>query len=227
MHDIDRTLTEFGGEYENGEFGSGEYEFEFEGTGEFEELESPFNEMQEMELASELLMLGHEAELNHFLGDVISKAAGAAKSFVASPTGQALGGILKQAAKKALPVVGGAIGGYFGGSGGADIGRRIGRGAGDVLGLEQEGMSQEDREFEMARRFVRFAGAAARRSSMARGGRPQVIARRAASLAARRYLPFLSGLYSSDDQSTGSCSGSRGRSGRWYRRGNKIILVGI
>lgn len=224
MHDIDRTLNEFGsGEMEMGETG---FEFEAE-SGLGQEIASPFNEIQEMELASELLTLNSEAELNYFLGNLIGKAASAARTFVSSPTGKALGGILKQAAKQALPVVGGAIGGYFGGSGGADMGGRFGRAAGDLMGLEMESMNQEDREFEVARRFVKFAGATVRRTSqMPSGIMPSAAVRQAAAAAAQRYLPILAGMAAAE-QPPASCSCGSARSGRWYRRGRKIILVGF
>ena len=224
MHDIDRTLNEFG----NNEMGVGEMAFEFEGEfGQEQEVASPFNEMQELELASELLALNNEAELNHFLGNLIGKAASAARTFVSSPTGQALGGILKQAAKQALPVVGGAIGGYFGGSGGANIGGRVGNAAGDLLGLEMESMNQEDREFEVARRFVKFAGATVKRSARTPSGiQPAAAVRQAAAIAAQKYLPLLAGIVAAD-QPPVSCNCGSGRSGHWYRRGRKIILVGI
>jgi len=224
MHDIDRTLNEFG----SGEMESGEMEFEFES--EFEsgqEVASPFNEIQEMELASELLSLSNEAELNQFLGNLIGKAASAARTFVSSPTGQALGGILKQAAKQALPVVGGAIGGYFGGSGGANFGNKVGSAAGDLLGLEMEAMNQEDREFEVARRFVKFAGSTVRRSALTPPHiHPSAAVRRAAAVAAQKYLPLLAGMVAADQPSP-ACNCGSGRSGRWYRRGRKIVLVGI
>jgi uncharacterized protein (DUF697 family) len=225
MHDIDRTLNEFG----SSEMGAGEMGFEF-GNAEAAfggEISSPFNEMQELELASELLSVGNEAELNQFLGNFIQKAGSAIGSFVSSPTGQALGGILKQAAKKALPVVGSAIGGYFGGSTGADVGGRLASTAGNILGLEFQEMNQEDREFEVARRFVRFGGATVRKAAQRPvGTNPVSVARQAAALAAQMYLPGLLGVYGAAPE-TPSCSCGSGRSGRWYRRGNKIILVGF
>jgi hypothetical protein len=227
MHDIDRTMAEFGSnEFGPGEMGMGEVGLEF-GSAELGEMASPFNEMQEMELATELLSIGSEAELNQFLGDLIQKAGSAIGSFVSSPTGKALGGILKQAAKKALPVVGRAIGGYFGGSTGADVGGSFASTAGNILGLELEGMNQEDREFEVARRFVRFGGATVRRAALTPvGSNPVSVARQAVALAARMYLPGLLGVYGAAPD-TSACSCGSGRSGRWYRRGRKIILVGF
>lgn len=225
MHDIDRTLNEFG----SGEMVGGEMGFEF-GNAEASfgsEISSPFNEMQEMELATELLSVGSEAELNQFLGSLIRKAGSAIGSFVASPTGKALGGILRQAAKKALPVVGSAIGGYFGGSTGADMGSRFASTAGNIFGLEFEGMNQEEREFEVARRFVRFGGASVRKAAQTPvGTNPVSVARQAATVAAQMFLPGLLGAYGAV-QETPACSCGSGRSGRWYRRGGKIILVGL
>ena len=223
MHDIGGTLGEFG----EGSFPEiGESTFEFGATseaGQSGELASPLNEVQEMELASELLSVTNEMELNHFLGDLIKTAAGAVGSIVKSPVGQALGGILKDAAKKALPIVGGALGGYFGGSSGADIGSKLASSAGRIFGLELEGLSAEDREFEAARQFVRFGGAATAKAVRApQNIQPQVAAKMAAALAARRYVPGLSGAALQQGPAA-----LYGRSGRWIRRGRKIILLGI
>ena len=74
-----------------------------------------------------------------------------------SPIGQAVGGVLKGVAKKALPIAGGALGAYFGGPLGAKIGSGLAPAAGSALGLELEALSQEDREFEGGKQFVRFA----------------------------------------------------------------------
>src|SRR5215831_4837710 len=108
MHDIDR--TQIGREMETFEYPQGG---------------RVFSEAQEMELASELLEVNSEAELERFLGDLISKAGKAVGSFVSSPTGQALGGMLKSAAGKLIPAAGSAIGGYFGGPTGAQIGGQL------------------------------------------------------------------------------------------------------
>ena len=122
-----------------------------------------------MELASELLEVTSEQELEQFLSDVFSTIGQAAGNFLRSDTGQALGGILKDslgsAAKQALPVVGRAIGDAAGGYG--DLGAQAGSAAGSLLGLELEGLSAEDRDFEVARQLVRFAGSAAGQAAAA------------------------------------------------------------
>lgn len=242
MHDIGRTqleqqsFSEFGSEeYEDGEFEDSEFEgSEFEGSefGEFGRndgrgaataFESPFSEIEEMELASELLEVASEQELEQFLGNVFRSAGQTARKFLRSDTARALGGILKDnlrnAAKQALPVVGRAIGGAAGGRG--DLGARAGTAVGSLLGLELEGLSGEDREFEVARQLVRFAGSAARNAAAAPARMPpRAAARMAVDHAARAYAP-------------GLAPGPQGRSanpwpqeGRWTRRGRTIVLFG-
>src|SRR5262249_30254094 len=150
MHDIDRTQLEFQGEAPV--------------TPQFTEavsVESPLSEEQEIELASEFLEISNEQELEQFLGNLIKTVGGAVGQFARSDTGRALGGILKGAARQALPVVGRAVGQWIRPDGGGAMGAGIASQAGRLFGLELEGLSSEDREFEVARQFVRFAGAAA------------------------------------------------------------------
>jgi len=68
-----------------------------------------------------------------------------------------LGGLLKGAAKQVLPTLAGAAVTLVGGG---MIGSELGSAAGDAFGLELEGLSPEDGEYEVARRFVRIAGEA-------------------------------------------------------------------
>ena len=105
--------------------------------------------------------------MEQFLGDLIKKAGSAIGKFVRSPVGNALGGILKGAAKAALPVVGGALGTLVGGPAGGALGSTLASKAGQIFGLELEGLSGEDREFEVARRFTQFAGEAAKNAALA------------------------------------------------------------
>ena len=63
-----------------------------------------------------------------------------------------------------------------------------------LFGTELEGLSPEDREFETARRFVRFASEASRIAARAaQGAAPQVVASHAERLAAHRLAPGLPG----------------------------------
>jgi hypothetical protein len=229
MHDIDRTqLEEEGDALETGEF---EFEDSSELYGEAD-MESPFNEVEEMELAAELLEISDEAELDQFLGKLLKKAWRGVKK-VGSFVGKAvrpLGGMLKGLAKKALPIVGGALGSFIPIPGvGTAVGTALGSAVSKALEAEFEGMSQEDQEFEMARRLVRVAGTAAKRIAAAQpGADPQAAAKAAIVAAARRHVPGLVGVSGMPTVQTGAGSATRsGRSGRWIRRGHKIILFGV
>ena len=214
MHDIDR--TQVGREMETYEYPTGE--------------SSVFNEQQEMELAAELLEIGSEAELEQFLGGLISSAGKAIGSFVGSPTGKALGGLLKGAAGKLLPMAGQAVGNYFGGSTGAKIGGQLAQQAGSIFGLEME---SEEAEFEAATNFVRLAADAVKNLANApQTGNPRAIAQAALMKAAETHAP---GLFPSPKGPNGGAQaggpqdagGGRGHSGRWVRRGGKIIVFGV
>src|SRR5262245_28057309 len=162
MHDFESTAEMFGEtELESGERGSSE--------------EGIFGETEEMQLAAELLEITDESELDQFLGTLIARATRGVSRIAASPQ---LRGMLRQAAKRALPLISGS-----GGLG--SVGNLTGA-AGNLFGLELEGLSPEDQEFEVARRFVRFAGAGARNASRARG---RMSASRALGAAARRHAP--------------------------------------
>jgi hypothetical protein len=227
MHDIDRTQLEYSPELENYEYEQYEY-----GETEWSAETGVFSEAQAMELAAELLEVSSEAELEQFLGDLIKKAGQAVGQFVKSPVGQQLGGLLKGAAKKALPMVGSAIGGYFGGPSGAQMGSQAASSMGQIFGLELEGLSLEDQEFEAAKSFVQFAGEAAKNAASApQSANPKAIAQQAATVAARQLAPgLLAGTTATTAAATiGKPCAACGRgasSGRWIRRGNKIVLLG-
>ena len=206
MHDIDRAL------FESEAFGEGEYN-EYQEFGETSE--------NELALASELLEVTTEAELDRFLGQLVSSAISAARGFAGSDAGRAVGGILKSAAKQALPQLGKLVGDTVAPGRGGAIGQRAGQWLGGKLelGLQTEGLSAEDREYETARAFVRFADETARGAAQAPPTvPPAVAAQRAANAAAQRHLPGLVGA-------RGAGGGDRGTEGRWIRRGNRIILL--
>ena len=236
MHDIDRTLTEM--EYErndadNREFEyEGEFEFEFEGgygnvrNGYSYEYEGGYGdeEVEEMELASELLTVSSDQELDQFLGSLIKKAGKAAGKFINSATGKQLGSALRTVARKVVPKIGTVLGTAIGGPAGGAIGGKLASMAGQHFGLELEGLSPEDQEFEVSRQFVRFAKEAARNASYAPPSMdPQMVARRAMTSAARQYAPGLLRGFSSYG---GGRMGARAQSGRWIRQGNRIVLLG-
>jgi hypothetical protein len=242
---------------QEGDFeGDFEADFEADFEGGFDNHEGPFSEGQELELAAELLGVSEEAELDQFLGKLFKKVAPVVGKILNTQPGQALKGLLKDTAKKSLPLLGQAVGGYYGGPKWDSIGGQLGNVAGQIFGLELEGMSPEDGELEVAKRFVRLAGDAASQVAQTAGsGAPQQVAKSALAAAARTHAP---GLLRAPNgtSSTGSPSGisagtrrcacgnagggasyggasygdgrpARGQSGRWFRRGRQIVLVGL
>jgi hypothetical protein len=234
MHDLDRTLQEFEAGYDalesyDDEFGD---EFEFEGDWEAEEEtedEAVFDEIEEMELAAALLEVGDDEELEQFLGKLIKKAGRAIGKVVKSPVGKALGGVLKKVAKTALPMAGAALGNLVVPGAGGLVGGKLASAAGKMFGLELEGMSPQDQEFEVARRIVRLTGAAAKQAARApAAASPVTAAKNAVAKAARVHAPGLSGASATQMARTnGGSAGFAGRTGRWFRRGRRIILVGV
>jgi uncharacterized protein (DUF697 family) len=229
MHHIDRTMTEYEPEYEFETLQADEFEFDEFEYGDTEVL----NEADEMDLASELLSVSDEAELDQFLGKLIRKVGKTVKKAVAAPLGKQVGGLLKGAVKKVLPVATGAIGTFLGGPVGAAVSGQLGSLAGNALGLELEGLSPEDQEFEVARRLVRFSGDAVKRALQTSApGNPAAIARQAVIEAARRHAPGLvsannGGANEYEFEAERRDSSGSGYSGRWIRRGQKIILIGV
>jgi hypothetical protein len=171
-----------------------------------------------MELASELLAVRNEEELDLFLGDLIKSVGSVIGKVVKSPIGNAIGGVLKTFAGKALPIAGGALGGMIGGPLGAQIGSGLASMAGRTLGLELEGLSPEDREFESARQFLRFAAEATRHAlESAPGITPPIAVYRAVTHAAGLHAPgFLDDVMPLPSES-----------GRWIRHHNHIVLFGV
>lgn len=271
MHNIGRTVNEAEShEFEGHEF-EGEHEFEFEGEFEGESEDEFLNELHgesesyefegeaeseamETELATELLEVSNEAELEQFLGGLIKKAAGAVKNFAKSSAGKAIGGFLKSAAKKALPIAGSALGNMIVPGLGGAIGGKLGSLASGMFELELEGLSNEDKEFELAKAYVRFANDAVRRAARNPNHRfqPRRVARAATVSAARRFAPGLlrrvrpsgrrysrpvaprtrtigaSGYDYNNGYDGGyepdQSGGGEGASGTWYQQGNQIIL---
>jgi hypothetical protein len=249
MHDLDRTQSYFETEFE-----PETYEYEEEGQyyegeegeeGEYEFEPEAFDEVEEMEFAANLLEITDEAELDQFIGGMFKKFG----KFLKKGVGRKLGGILKGVAKTALPMVGGALGSFVAPGVGTALGAKLGSAAGGLFGLELEGLSPQDQEYEIARRFVRLARSAAAKAKQLQSVLPpDSAARKAVMEAARKHAPglvqALSGIQSAlggfqfetagapqgapqGAMSPQNGGGGGGRSGRWVRRGRKIILIGV
>jgi len=176
-----------------------------------------FSEEEELQLAMELLEVASEEELEQFLGNVFKsvwkggKKGGATIAKVAKP----LGGALKAVAKTALPFVGGALGSMIPIPGvGTALGSALGRAASNALELEMESAAPADRELELARRFVRIAGQAARLAGDGDGSTRAVES--ALTRALHQQLPHFRSPAPQQEE----------ESGRWRRRGNRIVVMG-
>jgi hypothetical protein len=138
-----------------------------------------------------------------------------------------IGGLLKGVAKKALPFVGGALGSLIPIPGvGTAVGTALGSAASNMFEVNLESMSQEDQEFEVARRFVRLAGAAAANAANAGAAAASPGGARTALIeAARMHAPGLASALGSGRLNGASGPAAAARSGRWIRRGRHIVIL--
>lgn len=149
---------------------------------------SVFSEDEEDQLAANLLDVSNEADLDQYIDRLIGQASHAAGAPIADPVQHDLGDIFKGIAKTLLPLAGGALGFFAGGPAGAALGGNLASMAGHALGLELEGLSPEDAEFETARHFIRFAGAAVKNAA---GAQSSQQTQRAVEHAAATHAPGL------------------------------------
>lgn len=220
MHDLDRQQLE---QYER-EGMLGEYS-----TGEL-------TEAQEMELASQFLEIAGEEELEEFLGDLFDRAKAVAGDAYAA-AGRAYNSDLVQ--KQVIPALKTAARTYGPGLAGKAAERVLGPGSGKWvqsgaqwaadrwLKEELEGLSGEDREFEMARSYVRFAIEVLQRAlKVPSRVPPPVAAQIAIGEAARTHAPGLVPFVSELVGATASHGASNGAtsSGHWIRKGSSIVI---
>jgi len=219
MHDLDRTLRSQESETESYDleaqiFGEAEADYEY--------ASDEISEEEEIDLAAELLGVSDEQELDEFFRKLFNKAK--------SVAGSALKKYLKPLARKALPIAAGALGGFFGGPAGAAIGGKLGSFASTLFETDFESMDGEVQDMEVARRFVRFADAAAKNAAASGGGDPDSVARAAIVSAAKTHAP---GLLRSANARPGASAANgisrvrRANSGRWIRREGRIVLLGV
>jgi hypothetical protein len=181
---------------------------------------------EEMELAAELLGVQNEEELERFLGSLLSRTLEGASAFARSPAGQQALDLLKSTARRALPLIAQSLGDQMGGARGAQSGSRVAADAGRLFGLELEGLSHEDGEFEVARGFARLAHRSLRPLNPRRS--TPLEARRSFRHAARIHAPglFARSVWVDDDSAVPDARLVTGfpSSGRWVRHGYTITL---
>lgn len=166
-----------------------------------------------MAFGAGLLEVGNDAELDHFLAELVSFVA--ADHPVAAPLGKSLRRVLGRAARHLLPIGSADALATYTHDAQADSKIRAAR----IFGLELEGLSPEDTEFEIAQQFIRLASdtirnAVDRSGQTSQAGSLEARAEAALQQAARHYAP---GLLTFDAQVPAS-------GGRWQRQGRRITV---
>jgi hypothetical protein len=221
-------------------------------VGEFGEV---LGEQEELELAMELLSVRNDQELEQFLGNIFRSVGSGLKSvgsFAMKNIVPVLGPALKQIAKTALPIAGGALGSLIPIPGvGTALGSALGGAVANALELEVAGLDRETADIERARRFVRMAASAIREAATALGsGPPESIARTALAKAVSQQLPATTNVAAAIAhgqlphqtrmptpptaapgqmlRTTGMpVSQAAQASGRWRRHGSHIVVEGL
>jgi hypothetical protein len=182
-------------------------ELEFMDSGEADE-----SGAQELEFGADLLEVGSEAELDAFLRRLIASISQRGHAAAGSRLADALVQTLKRAARPILPIRSGTL--ATASPDAPDLKQRAAR----IFGLELEGLSPEDKEFEVAQRYVRLAADTVRKAGTgpaSGSARPVDVAQAALAQAARQHAP---GLMRHGD-------GLAPLSGRWIRAGSRIVLL--
>lgn len=187
-----------------------------------DEFDNELDSEMDNELADQLLEVESEEELDQFFGKLIRGAGRLLKS----PVGKMLTGALRSVAKTALPGVASALGNFVVPGLGGVIGGKLGGLVASRLELQEE-FGEGEVDQEIARRLIRVARQAAQavvRDPRVRTHAREVV-RSAINAAVGSQFPNVN-VVAPLAQPTQAVA-LRGPGGRWYRRGNRIILVGV
>lgn len=174
---------------------------------------TPIHDTHELELASELLEASQPAEVDGTVRRVFRTTGTSINTAPPPQSAAALGAMLRDVARQTLPNLGTPAAG-------------LAEQAGSLLGLELEGLSPPDQEFEAARQLVRLASSAyAHLASAPRYLPAEHAARNALASAARQYAPgVLTQIASPAARNATPARPPQGASGHWVRRGNDLIV---
>jgi hypothetical protein len=154
-------------------------------------IEPPWERARDVEQAAALLDVVNDGELDALLHDAIDDPRHLAGRALPAARRHHLHTILKRAAERTVPT----LSLFVDGGGREPAAASPVQTAARVYGLELEGLSAEDRDFEIARQFVRFAGEAIARAIEAPTWLPHPAAVHAAvAEAARAHAPGLTHL---------------------------------
>jgi hypothetical protein len=194
-------------------------------------------EAEELELAFELLNVRSDQEWEQFLGDVfktIGKGVKAVGSFAAKHVLPVVGTALKQIAKTALPLAGGALGTLIPIPGvGTALGSALGGAVANALEMEVAGVNPADADIERARRFVRLAGSVMREVALAPpSSSPEAAARTALVNAISQHLPAAAHQMATMADAhpvarPAPAFAAGGQQGIWRRHGRHVVIEGL
>lgn len=235
MHDLDRAnLAAYGRSTQMNESETmDEYELAFEPQSRpFSSMSGALSEAQELELASELMNISNEMEFENWFKGItsfIKKAGKSISKFANSATGQQLRNFIRPL----VPLAGAAIGTAVGGPIGTVVGGSAAAMGSKMLGLELEGLSPEDQEFEIAKQMVRFISDAAQKAAdIASDDDPMGAAKTAMVEAAKIHAPGLL-LPVNARPRVSAVRNARERAvainpqGTWHYENGRIVLTGL
>jgi hypothetical protein len=210
MHDLDRQqLEHYEAEGDFGESGEGP-------------IGSELTETQELALAGEVLEISSEAELEEFLGDLWDRTKAAASNLYNSSAVQTALPYVKAVGAKVLPVAAGKLADAAWKGSGDYVKAGTGALIDQWLKDELEGLSAEDRELALARRYIRFAHDALLRAARTPERVPAPVAGQVAVRdAARSHIP---GVVPFLPQLNGGSPADEPAAGRWVRHGSTIVI---
>lgn len=216
MHDIDGTLLRgVQSEWENdgesewetaNEWGTQD-EFEFETADEFEE---GFD--SEDGLASEMLELESEEEMEQFLGGLIRQAAKRAV-----PLAKQAGRFLYRTAKPHLKQAWTGIGNDLVNQGSNAARGWVDQSANRLFGEMPSGVKNKA-ALSIARKVVQAAQTTGKQMARLPPSSPPAAVKAVVTQACQRYFPPVPSV---------SSGGASGKRGTWVRQGNKVILFGL
>ena len=179
-----------------------------------------------MALSAGLLEVADQAELKVFLTDLVASVAATGRSRIGAPLRQALVDALHRVARPIVPIHSNGdselrFGSNAASAASADLNPR----AAHLFGMELEGLSPEDKEYEVAQQFIRLAADTIGHAGAARSGRaPQAVAGAALQQAARRYAPGLLQAAPPARSQTQIQTQTQTQTGRWRREGRRIVV---
>lgn len=245
MHDLDQTL-DYAEEFEDVDeesyfetasdddaFAEDSVESDALGnTSDDDAVDQPLDDATETELAADLLDAEDDEELEQVINRAMShppkgrrpRRRGRSRN---RKRKRGVGGLLKRLAKKALPGIGAVLGSAIP-IVGPLVGRAVGKAASKAIHPEHEGLGPDDLDFETAKAVIRTASDAADNAERIPPEVPSDQAANAAVVkAARKHAPRLVRHKGASPVASSSPPAGIVRSGRWVRRGRKIVLLGI